>query len=63
MWEKSRTFEVGLDMGFLENRINANLTYYNRLTSDKYANITVPSTSGVSWLLQTMRQNKFFEFD
>ena len=47
MWEKSRTFEIGLDLGFLENRINANLTYYNRLTSDKYANITVPSTSGV----------------
>ena len=47
-WEKSRTFEIGLDLGFLANRINANLTYYNRLTSDKYANITIPSTSGVS---------------
>ena len=28
-WEKSRTFEIGLDLGFLANRINANLTYYN----------------------------------
>ena len=48
MWEKSKTFEVGLDLGFLENRINANLTYYNRLTADKFANITIPSTSGIS---------------
>ena len=65
MWEKSRTFEVGLDMGFLENRINANLTYYNRLTSDKYANITVPSTSGVSSVTSNNGefQNQGFEFE
>jgi len=50
-WEKSNTFEVGLDLSFIENKINANFTYYNRLTSDKYANITIPTTSGFSSLL------------
>lgn len=34
-WEKTRTFEVGLDLGFIGNRINANFTVYDRLTSDK----------------------------
>lgn len=65
MWEKSRTIEFGLDMGFLENRINANLTYYNRLTSDKYANITVPSTSGVGSVVSNNGefQNQGFEFE
>ena len=65
MWEKSRTFEIGLDLGFLENRINANLTYYNRLTSDKYANITVPSTSGVGSVVSNNGkfQNQGFEFE
>lgn len=64
-WEKSRTFEIGLDLGFLANRINANLTYYNRLTSDKYANITIPSTSGVSSFTSNNGkfQNQGFEFE
>lgn len=65
MWEKSRTFEFGLDLGFLENRINANLTYYNRLTSDKYANITIPSTAGVTSITSNNGkfQNQGFEFE
>ena len=65
MWEKSRTFEVGLDLGFLENRINANLTYYNRLTSDKYADLTIPSTSGISSIVSNNGkfQNQGFEFE
>ena len=36
MWEKSRTFEIGLDLGFLENRINANLTYYTLIPQHYY---------------------------
>lgn len=65
MWERSRTFEVGLDMGFLDNRVNANLTYYDRLTTDKFAEITIPSTSGVSTVLSNNGkfQNQGFEFD
>ena len=47
-WEKTRTTEVGLDMSFFENRLNANITYYNRLTSDKYADFSLPSTTGFS---------------
>ena len=64
-WEKSRTAEVGLDLGFLNNRITANLGYYTRLTSDKYASITVPSTSGVSSITSNNGeyQNQGFEFE
>lgn len=47
-WEKTRTAEIGLDLSFLQNRLNANLTYYNRLTSDKYANLSFPTTTGFS---------------
>lgn len=65
LWEKSRTFEVGVDLGLLNNRINANLTYYNRLTSDKYASITLPSTSGVNTFTSNNGkfQNQGFEFE
>ncbi|MCS3048395.1 TonB-dependent receptor [Bacteroides fragilis] len=37
-----------MDLSFLENRINTNMTYYNRRTEDKYATIPLPSSSGVS---------------
>ncbi len=47
-WEKSNTFEVGLDLSFLQNKINTNFTYYNRLTSNKFATIPLPVSSGVS---------------
>lgn len=62
-WEKSRTFEVGLDLSFIKNRINANFTYYNRLTSDKYADVTIPTTSGFGSLLSNNGQirNQGFE--
>ncbi|HBT86217.1 MAG TPA: SusC/RagA family protein, partial [Porphyromonadaceae bacterium] len=38
----------GVDVSFFENRLNANLTYYNRLTMDKYAAFALPSTTGFS---------------
>ena len=47
-WEKTKTAEVGMDLSFFENRLNANFTYYNRLTSDKYADFSLPSTTGFS---------------
>lgn len=47
-WEKTKTFELGADLSFFENRLNANLTYYNRLTSDKYADFKLPPSTGFS---------------
>lgn len=32
-WEKTSIFNVGMDLGFLNNRLTAELEYYNRLTS------------------------------
>ncbi|SFH00618.1 SusC/RagA family TonB-linked outer membrane protein [Pedobacter insulae] len=47
-WEKSTTLEGGLDMAFLKNRITAGVGVYNRITSDKLANVQLPTSSGVS---------------
>ena len=47
-WEKTRTTEVGIDLSFFDNRLNANFTYYNRLTMDKYADLSLPTTTGFS---------------
>lgn len=56
-WEKTRTAEVGMDLGFLNNRFTLGLTYYNRLTSDKYASLSLPSTTG--WSSITNNNGKF----
>ncbi|MDD3787162.1 MAG: SusC/RagA family TonB-linked outer membrane protein, partial [Petrimonas sp.] len=47
-WERSNTFEVGLDLSFWQNKLTTNWTYYNRLTTDKFANIPLPTSSGIS---------------
>jgi len=47
-WEKSNTIEVGADIGFFKNRINASVAYYNRITNDKIASVLLPTSSGVS---------------
>ncbi len=64
-WEKSHTFEVGLDLGFMENRYTLNTTFYNRRTKDKLASITLPSHSGLtSWTTNNGEiQNQGLEFD
>ncbi len=49
-WERSNTFETGLDFGLWDN-ITGSFTFYNRITTDKYATIPLPSTSGVSGIL------------
>lgn len=50
-WEKSNTFEIGTDLSFFQNRITTNWTYYNRITTDKYASIPLPSHSGINSIL------------
>ena len=47
-WEKTRTIEAGLDVSFFDNKLNTTLTYYNRLTQDKYADLSLPTTTGFS---------------
>lgn len=56
-WETSRTFELGLDLAFLQNKIQTNFTWYNRRTFDKYASITVPASSG--WTSITSNNGTF----
>ena len=61
-WEKSKSFEVGLDLGFLNNRFNLILDYYNRTTSDLLTNVNLPSYTGFSSFmtnLGTLRNSGF----
>lgn len=41
-WEKKKEFNIGLDFGFMNNRISGSVDYYNRRTDDLIWNYTVP---------------------
>lgn len=47
-WEKSRTYDAGIDFGFLNNRITGSFDYYNKLNTQLLLNVPVPEVSGVS---------------
>lgn len=48
-WERVTTYNIGLNGGFLNNRLNFIVDYYKRITSDMHtAGETLPSTFGAS---------------
>ena len=47
-WESVEQYNVGLDIGFLQNRIVANLDFYVKNTRDMLTKTPVPQTSGTS---------------
>ena len=47
-WEKNKTWNVGLDFGFLGNRVRGSFDIYDRLTDDMLLDVKVPQTSGFS---------------
>jgi TonB-linked SusC/RagA family outer membrane protein len=62
-WEKSTTFNVGLDISLFDNRLTLITDIYSRDIKDKLANLTLPYYTGFSSILTnngTIR-NKGFE--
>lgn len=47
-WEKSQEFNIGLDMGFVENRISASFEFYDRKTVDLIYKEQIPTSTGFS---------------
>ncbi len=63
-WESTYQFNVGFDFGFLNDRINLSVDYYNKLTKDLLLDVAIPFTSGYKNSLQNFGkvQNQGFEF-
>lgn len=47
-WETTRQVNVGLDAGFMNNRLLFTIDYYHKNTRDLLQNISVPSSTGFS---------------
>ncbi|MGQ1909713.1 SusC/RagA family TonB-linked outer membrane protein [Marinifilum sp. RC60d5] len=52
-WEETTTQNIGLDFGFLNNRISGSIEYYFRETEDLLNEVTIPSGSNFSNRLLT----------
>jgi TonB-dependent starch-binding outer membrane protein SusC len=64
-WELKESTNFGIDLGFIQNRINLTVDYYNDLTSDLLLNTPVPILTGFTSELQNIGQvqNKGWEFE
>ena len=62
-WEKTSQIDVGLDFGFMDDRIRFTMDYYHKKTEDLLLELTIPWTSGYSSSLQNIgsTENKGFE--
>ncbi|MEO6329722.1 MAG: TonB-dependent receptor, partial [Ginsengibacter sp.] len=45
-WEKSQTYDIGIDFGILKNRITGSFDYYNKFNTDLLLNVQVPEATG-----------------
>ena len=63
-WERTSQVDIGIDFGIFNNRINGEIDYYVKNTSDLLLNVPVPGTSGFGFQLQNVGevQNRGFEF-
>lgn len=63
-WEFSITWNYGLDISLLKNRISATVEYYVTNTKDILLSVSLPPTSGVSSYMANIgeTQNKGLEF-
>jgi len=53
-WEKTRELDFGLDFGFLNNRINGTVDYYDRLSSGLLQAVTLPLESGAGSMIENI---------
>lgn len=62
-WEKTTQLSVGVDLGLLNGRINAEFNVYNKYTSDVLLLIAMPGSTGFSTYLTNYGEisNKGFE--
>lgn len=63
-WETTTQFDIGLDFGILNNRVQFVIDYYHKKTTDLLARVDLPPTSGFTFTTQNIgeMENKGFEF-
>jgi TonB-linked SusC/RagA family outer membrane protein len=62
-WENTAQTDIGIDFGFLNNRITGEVDYYIKQTRDLLLNVNVPATTGFSTIVRNVGrlENKGWE--
>ena len=63
-WDNKKTLNIGLDLGFLKNRILLNVTWYQDRIGDQLTNYTLPSQTGFPSVIENFNatiQNRGLE--
>jgi len=53
-WERSNTYDIGIDFGILKNRITGSFDYYNKLNTELLLNVPVPASAGFTSYLSNL---------
>lgn len=65
-WEENKEYNIGIDFGFLNNRISGSIEYYNKTTDDllyQYSVPVPPNTYSTIWANYGKINNSGIEFD
>jgi len=64
-WEKTSQINIGLDFGFLNNRVSGSVEYYEAKTSDLLMDRSIPAITGYAKIQANIgkTENKGFEFN
>lgn len=53
-WEKTAQADIGIEFGFLGNRLSGEVDLYNKHTTDLLLNVNIPSSTGYSFVTQNL---------
>lgn len=59
-WEKTKEFDLGLDLSFLNNRITFTYDFYNKVTDNLLYSLSVPRESGFSNFMGNVGKIRFW---
>ena len=62
-WQRTRNYDVGMDVGFLKDRLVFSARYYHKITHDMLTDITLPPSTGFSSYKENLgdMRNKGYE--
>jgi TonB-dependent starch-binding outer membrane protein SusC len=64
-WERTAQFNIGVDVGMFNNRVQLNFDYYDKQTTDLLLAVPIPRSSGFASVVQNYgaMENKGFELN
>lgn len=62
-WERTKGYDIGLDLSFFQNRLSFTFDYYDKTTSDMLYQIDIPYGSGFSNIQSNIGEFHFWGFE